>query len=313
MPLWHARRRAGEWGDPKKILSPVGGSGGFKEGGGGVCVRRREQRCSRVVFTLLPSGVIAFWGGGGGEGGKGGGPLLLVLELLPPFPHFLLPPLPSRSEAAALACLCRGARDAARASRWHDAVRVSPSGRVREPAGRFDVEVSPGGESLQSAVDRCPPGGAILLRPGTHVGTVTISREVHVFGRGAAVLQVPPSGMGVSCIAPVSTLDGLLVRGPAAQLDPTGTAGTAVSIAGGAVRLQECDISSGAVLGVKVAGGADPLLMNCRCGALGCLHKLQCTTPPPSSLGCRHGRWLRDQATHSDEVCDPLRLCWARD
>ena len=167
------------------------------------------------------------------------------------------------SDAAVLACLCRGARFAVRASRFYDALRVSPvCGRVHEPAsGRFDVEVAPG-ESLQAAVDRCPRGGAILLRPGTHTGPVTIAKEVHVFGRGEATLQVPPDGPCIVCTAAVATLDRLLARGPLSS-PPAGKHFVAVHISAGSARLQACDIST-LVTGVGITFGADPTLVNCR-------------------------------------------------
>ena len=181
-------------------------------------------------------------------------------------PPLLLALPPSPSDAAALACLCRASRAAARGSKWADAVRVSPvSGRVREPAsGHFDVEVAPGA-SLQAAVDRCRPGGAILLRPGMHhVGFVSIAREVHVFGRGEATLQVPRSGRALACTAAAATLDGLSVRGPPeAPPIPAGTCVAAVIIAAGAARLQDCDMRT-SVTAVGVISGADPVLFNCR-------------------------------------------------
>ena len=142
---------------------------------------------------------------------------------------------------------------------------MSPvSGRVREPAsGAFDVEVAPGA-SLQAAVERCRPGGAILLRRGTHhTGLVIISREVHVFGRGQATLRVPPTGRCLTLTAAVATLDGLNVRGPpAAPPIPAGTLTAAILIRAGAARLQECDIST-SVLAIGVIGGY-PVLLNCR-------------------------------------------------
>ena len=162
-----------------------------------------------------------------------------------------------------LACLCRAARLAVRSSKWRDAVRVSPvCGRVHEPAsGRFDVEVAPGA-SLQAAVNRCPAGGSILLRPGTHAGPVIIAKEVHVFGRGEATLLVPPSGACVHCTAAVATLDGLAVRGPLAA-PPAGTLAVAVVITASSARLQACDIST-LVAGVGIFLGANPVLLGCR-------------------------------------------------
>ena len=206
-----------------------------------------------AILTCAASGRCVVGSGGAFHVSQG------CMLLTPPFPS-----LPTLSDAAALACLCRGARDAARGSRWRDAVRVSPAcGRVREPeSGRFAVEVSPG-TSLQAAVRRCPIGGAILLRPGTHAGPMTIAKEVHVFGRGEATLMATPSGTCILVSAPVATLDGLIVRGPLVAPVPRGdVAPAAVFITAGSARLQGCDIST-LVPGVGILGG-DPLLLNCR-------------------------------------------------
>ena len=80
----------------------------------------------------------------------------------------------NRRDAAALACVCRAAAAAAPTSKWRSAVRISPNGFVLEPAdGTFDVTVAPG-EDMQAAVDRCPPGGCVLLLPGTHEGRIVL-------------------------------------------------------------------------------------------------------------------------------------------
>ena len=150
-------------------------------------------------------------------------------------------------------------------SKWSDAVRVSPvSGRVREPAsGVFAVEVAPGA-SLQAAVDRCPSGGAILLRPGTHKGSVIIRKEVHVFGRGEATIRAPPSGKCIGCDVAVVTLDGLKVRGPlSSPCAPNGFTLAAILIFSGSARLQGLDINTRSTA-VGVTSGADPVLFNCR-------------------------------------------------
>ena len=144
-------------------------------------------------------------------------------------------------------------------------MRVSPScGRVREPAsGRFAVVVTPG-MSLQASVHRCPVGGAILLRPGTHAGPVTIAKEVHVFGRGEATMKTPPSGTCIFVSAAVATLDGLLVRGPlVAPSIRDGATSAAIFITAGSARLQECDVST-PVPGVGIVSGGDPRLLRCR-------------------------------------------------
>ena len=163
-------------------------------------------------------------------------------------------------EAAILACVCRAAAAAAPASKWHSVVRIMRSGRVLEPAsGAFDVTVAPGGD-VQAAVTACPPGGCVLLLPGTHTGPLVLAagKEVHVFGRGRATLRTAV-GVTVTSDAAAATCDGLVIRREA------GSGGScAVWIKGGALRLQACDVTSASSTCVTIHGG-DPVLASCRC------------------------------------------------
>ena len=145
-------------------------------------------------------------------------------------------------------------------------VIVAPDGAVLEPAlDAFNVIVAPGQHSVQAAVDACPPGGSVLLLPGTHDGSLvlTAGNVVHVFGRGKATLRAE-TGAVVLSESSASTLDGLIIRREAG--------GTCVRnrgcvwIKGGRLRLQACDIASAAinVPCVVVEEGADPLLVECR-------------------------------------------------
>ena len=175
-----------------------------------------------------------------------------------PPPHLPPPPLFhlfTRRDAAALACLCRSARAAARASKWADAVRISRDGWVLEPAsGNFAAEVAPG-ESLQEAIDRCPSKSCILLLPGTHEGSVAVAKEIHVFGRGVARLQGPPRVV-LALTAATATLDGLIIHGRTA-LHP------GLDIPAGAARVQGCALR-GFHDCVHVRSGANPVLIACR-------------------------------------------------
>ena len=158
----------------------------------------------------------------------------------------------------------------------------------------FDVTVPPG-EDLQVAVDRCPPGGSVLLLPGTHEGPLVLGRrekgwgeedgegegeeggekekasdarkggpppvdkEVHIFGRGLATLRTSGSTV-VSSTAARSTVDGLIIR---LEDSTPYVIIHCLSIRGGRLRLQACDISSGS--GIEIDGGADPVVINCKC------------------------------------------------
>ena len=165
-------------------------------------------------------------------------------------------------EAAALACVCRAAAAAAQMSKWRSAWRLGRSGHVLEPAsGTFDVTVAPG-KGLQAAVDRCPPGGCVLLLPGTHAGPLVLKagKEVHVFGRGRATLMLMASGTAVvTSEAAVATLDGLVILREA-----DGVYGIGLRINGGNLRTQACDVTSAAGACVELGGG-DPVLTACRC------------------------------------------------
>ena len=201
-------------------------------------------------------------------------------------------------DAAALACVCVAAAAAAPTSRWRSAVRIGPGGHVLEPAsGTFDVTVAPG-EGVQAAVDRCPPGGCVLLLPGTHEGrlALTADKEVHVFGRGRATLKNASGLAVVISDAGTSTLDGLVIRREKGGLFDYGSG---VIIEGGTLRMQACDVTSASYHCVKIEGGADPVLVACKCvlerSPLRCLFLSRMQTrggrkgPPP---GRRVGRAL---------------------
>ena len=198
-----------------------------------------------------------------------------------PLPHFL-PPLPPCRDAAALACTCAAAAAAYPRSKWPHKVRIGLNGAVREPAsGIFDVVVAPGavlprwvfppdaldvtvapGEGVQAAVDRCPPGGCVLLLPGTHVGPLVLpaDKEVHVLGRGRATLRLRTASCTetVSSEAAAATLDGLTIRREA------GGGGEGVKITGGALRLQTCNITSEYGPCVRIGISADSVLVSCK-------------------------------------------------
>ena len=163
-----------------------------------------------------------------------------------------------------LACVCKDAADALLASKWGAAVRVDRSGVVREPAGAFDVTVAPG-EGVQAAVDACPPGGRVLLLPGVHEGPLVLSaQEVHVFGRGLAVLRAA-EGAVLTILSALATVDGLVVRNEMSIEPNDDDDGIyAVWIRGGGLRLQACDLVSNAGTCVRIEGGANATVVSCR-------------------------------------------------
>ena len=137
-------------------------------------------------------------------------------------------------------------------------VTVAPDGTVLEPPAAFDVTVAPGA-NVQEACDRCPPGGSVLLLPGTHAGPLVLApgQEVNLFGRGLATLRTA-TGTVLTSEAAKSTVDGLLIRREAGN--DGGQYRHCVWIKGGALRLQNCDVTSAAAsVGVWIEGGANPV------------------------------------------------------
>ena len=132
---------------------------------------------------------------------------------------------------------------------------------VIEPA-EFDEVVSPGeGGPIQAAIDRCREGGAILLQPGTYDLSkfVHVGKEVHVFGRGLARLR-PVECAGIACTAAAATLDGLVVERTRGQKKFIG-----IEISFGRARLQHTLITGAFKTGCSIMGGADPVIVACRC------------------------------------------------
>ena len=132
------------------------------------------------------------------------------------------------------------------------------------PDGAFDVEVAPG-EGVQAAIDRCPPGGCVLLLPGTHAGPLVLAanKVVHVFGRSQATLQTV-GGEVVTSAANKATIDGLIVR---TEAHASGKGHHGILITAGNLRVQNCNVSNQSRSGICVTGpAADPFIVDC------CLH-----------------------------------------
>ena len=172
-------------------------------------------------------------------------------------------PLRMSRDAAAIACLCRAARAAVRASSWPAVVRIRRDGMVLEPAsGAFNETEAPG-QSVQAAVDRCRPGGSILLLPGVHEGPMVLGEtETHLFGRNAARLWMRRGAL-ITSTAPVATVDRLILW---PMLEWKSSYG--VHITSGRLRLQACDVDCLWSACIVIEGAAtNPLVIGCRCGA----------------------------------------------
>ena len=188
-----------------------------------------------------------------------------------PFPFLLYDSYPFHTARAAalLACTCRGFR-AAHAESWWPALDPA-TGNVLEPrSGRFWRELSPG-DGVQAAVNACPEGGCILLRPGVHTLVpkgalgLLMRNAVNVFGRGAATVQSPGCADTISIRAQSPdapfALDGLIVR----SLD---NQSYGVAIVRGSPRLQSCVITGLSFFGLHIKGASPspPVITNCRWG-----------------------------------------------
>ena len=148
----------------------------------------------------------------------------------------------------------------------HEAAATKAAGAVPSgwvfPPDAFDVVVAPG-RPVQAAVDGCPPGGSVLLLPGTHEGPLALraDQEVHVFGRGQAVLRTAAGRVLIS-LAAKATLDGLILR---REQENCSSEDCCVWLGGGRLRLQACDVTCESGDCIHVKNGANPLLVSCQC------------------------------------------------
>ena len=149
------------------------------------------------------------------------------------------------------------------------AAGAAPPGWVFPPDA-FDVTVAPD-EDLRAALDRCPPGGSMLLLPGTHTWPPErlLSEEVHVFGRGQVKLLVVGGRKGSVYFCNKATFDGLVIRHEKG-LDSVGHRRCLqtlpyylVFVNRGQPRIQACDLRSSGYHAIH--SYSDPVLSGCKC------------------------------------------------
>ena len=164
-------------------------------------------------------------------------------------------------EAATLACTCSLARQAYRESKWPDLVRIKRDGTVLEPSsGRFDVTVAPG-DPVYGSIVICPAGGSVLLLPGVHKGRIRIfEKEVHVFGRHLATLWSSEAIPLVRSSFPRGSLVGLTLQHIGSPAQPSVCC---LSVTGGFLRVQACNITARDGIAVEVRRNADPTFFDC--------------------------------------------------
>ena len=121
--------------------------------------------------------------------------------------------------------------------------------------------------SVQEAIDRCRVGGSILLQPGAYEGSVILSKEVHLYGRGEATLRHATGTCSViSSTAVAATVDGLIVRFGSGLGTLPG-----ISILGGGLLVRHCDVADlckdnagKLAAGIQVEGStARPTILGC--------------------------------------------------
>ena len=150
-------------------------------------------------------------------------------------------------------------------------------------SGRFWRELSPG-DDVQAAVNKCPEGGCILLRPGVFalapqnnspsMAGLSIDTPVSIFGRSQATVHSPGSAYTVDITEPsvgtrsLISLDGLVVQ---SLVILNNRLAIGVSIYGGSSRLQSCVLTGPNHCALRVmavrADYSPPVIINCRCGS----------------------------------------------
>ena len=172
----------------------------------------------------------------------------------------------SSRDAAALSCVSVKIASVAKESKWRSLVRLDRYGTVLAPLSGYDIIVIEG-EDVQSAIDRCPVGGSVLLMPGRHLGPLVLSadRLVHIFGNSLAYLW---SSVGdvVTSFCAASTLDSIFIEADdvfGGLLGDVGL-GVGVMIHCGRPRFQSCDFFGSCQEAVSIKGGADPYFSKCK-------------------------------------------------
>lgn len=160
------------------------------------------------------------------------------------------------------------AQNKIQSSKAQPAQTQPPNAAANKPAIQKSFLVSADGSgdfvSIVEALKNAAPDTRLMIRPGVYNESVIIDKNVEIVGDGAAE-DIIISGANASCLqarADRAVVRGLTLRGSGARY---GKAFFAVQIAGGALVLEDCDISSDSLSGVAIHGAyADPLIKNCR-------------------------------------------------
>ena len=110
--------------------------------------------------------------------------------------------------------------------------------------------------TITAAIRAATDGSTVLVAAGSYAESVTIDRDVTIVAESAdAVVELHASG-GPALVVRTgnATVRGLVIRGS----DP---AGVAVSVEGGALAMENCEITTGRI---EAGGWARPTLLRCR-------------------------------------------------
>ncbi len=131
-----------------------------------------------------------------------------------------------------------------------------PTAKVEPPTHVVDLEGGGDFTSISAAVEAANPGDRILVRPGRYEEGIAVDKPLEILGDGP-LEEVVVRALGASAIT-FSAASGRIVNLTLRQLGGGDFFG--VNIAGGALDLEGCDISSRGLACVGIQTGANPTL-----------------------------------------------------
>lgn len=166
----------------------------------------------------------------------------------------------------------------------------SAAGRISNPL--IVVAAAGGGNftSIGQALQSAAPNSRLVIREGFYHESIVLDKNIEIVGEGA-VENIVVRSADQSCVrmkAEQALIRGLTFEGRGKS---SGKSFFAVDIARGALRLENCHVSSDSLSGVAIHGAnANPVLRNCR------IHS-----------GADSGLYLFDNARALIENCDVYR------
>jgi F-box protein 11 len=134
------------------------------------------------------------------------------------------------------------------------AVRQEPPSLVVDPFQRGDYS------SIGEALANAAPGTRLIVRPGFYREGVVVDKPIELVGEGERS-EIVIQGETKPAVQFTTTM-GRLANVTVRQL--AGEKVFAVDVVQGRVEIEDCDITSEAISGVGIHGGADPRIRRCR-------------------------------------------------